>query len=206
MDTEHQKISRLESLEAICLFIAPILVFIPLYALGLLDILPMVYYAIYSVYIAGSYFIIKHNRREWSEIGITRSNLSDSLLISIGFIAAFIITQTISSELHLSTELTTVLVVEQLVFNFAFSGLGQEILFRGVLLFSLARWKGWELGVVISSILFGLVHILKGVHYVIATILIGLMYAFITYRTKNIVGPIVAHGLNNFILGFILVV
>lgn len=194
-----------ESLEGLCLFMVPILVVIPLYVFEVLQDIQLAYYMIYSTYIAGSIFIVRHNQRKLSEIGLTGKSLSESLLLAVGFVAAFIVVQAVQSEMQLSTDLTPVLIIEQLVFSFAFSGLGQELLFRGVLLFSLWRWKGWEIGVVTTSILFGLVHLLKGVRYVAATIVIGLFYGYVAYRTRNIVGPIVAHGFNNFILGFILI-
>jgi membrane protease YdiL (CAAX protease family) len=194
-----------ESLAAICLLIAPILLVIPFIVSGILSDFQLAYYVIYSVYIVGSLLIMKYSKHEWSEFGLSRTNLSDSLSLSLGFVVAFIITQTIHLELHLSTELGPIVVIQELVFCFAFSGPAQELLFRGVLFFSLLRWRDWKTALVVSSFLFGLVHILKGVHYVIATILIGFFYGYITYRTRNIIGPIVAHSFNNFILGFILV-
>ena len=108
--------------------------------------------------------------------------------------------------MHLATNLTPLSIVEQIIFNFLFSGPGQEILFRGIMFFSIWRWKGWKAALVITSIFFGFVHLLKGIQYIVATALIGLVYGYVTYRTKNIVGPMIAHGLSNFILGFILVV
>ena len=194
-----------ESLAAICLLVAPILLVIPFIVSGILSDFQLAYYVIYAVYIVGSLLIMKYSKHEWSEFGLSRTNLSDSLSLSLGFVVAFIITQTIHLELHFSTELGPIVVIQELVFCFAFSGPAQELLFRGVLFFSLMRWKDWKTALVVSSVLFGLVHVLKGIQYVIATILIGFFYGYITYRTRNIIGPIVAHSLNNFILGFILV-
>ena len=205
MSTRQENGNKREILAALCLFLVPISVIIPLYTFEILQSVELAYYIIYSVYIAGSFFIMKHYQREWFEIGITKKNLSESLILGIGFVVGFIIAQTIHSELHLSSELTPTVVIKQLVFCFAFSGPGQEILFRGVVLFSVARQYGWETGIIINSILFGLIHVTKGVQYVIATAIIGLFYSYVAYRTKNIVGPIVGHGFSNFILGFILV-
>ena len=187
------------------LFILPIAITIPFYLLALLANLQLVYYVIYGVYIIGSLLITKHNQRTWNEIGITRNNLTDSLLQAIGFVSAFIAVQVIRYGYHLNPNLLPLIVAEQAVYNFIFSGLAQEILFRGLLLFSIWRWKGPKTAIIASSVTFGLVHITKGISYVIGTMLIGSIYGYITYKTKNIIGPTIAHGLNNFILGFILI-
>lgn len=204
MTRNNEKTARKESLEATGLFIAPILLVVVMYSSGILIDINLVYYAIYSFYIIGSIALVKINQRELSEIGLSRLNISESLTLAIGFVIAFVIVQIIRSGLQVSPELTLVNVGVQIIFNFVFSGLGQEILFRGILMFSIWRWKDWKYALVISSILFGGVHILKGATYVLSTAIIGLFYGYVTYRTRNIIGPIVAHGLYNFLLGFIL--
>jgi len=196
---------RKEVLEALLLFVIPVIVAFPLYALAIIQDLQMVYYAIYTIYIIGSLALTRYNRRAWTEIGLTRTGIAESLVSAIGFVLAFMLIQVIQSGYHLATNLVSLVIIEQIIFNFVFSGVGQELLFRGLILFSLWRWKNWQIAIGLSSVLFGIIHITKGINYVLATILIGAFYGYITYRTKNIIGPMIAHGLNNFVLGFLFV-
>lgn len=200
-----EQTSARATIGTILLLIIPILFVVCLYLLNILQDIQLAYYGVYCIYIVGSFLLVKQSKREWSDFGLSRDNISDSLSLSLGFIVAFIIMQFYSQGLHLSTELGPIVVVQELIFSFALSGPAQEIVFRGLLFFSIMRWRGWEAALVVSSVLFGLFHVLKGVHYIIATTLIGFFYGYITYRTRNIIGPIAAHGLNNFILGFVLV-
>jgi len=194
-----------ELIGTILLLTVPIVFVVFLFLLDILQDVQLAYYGIYFIYIIGSFLLMKQSTFEWSEFGLSKANISDSLSLSLGFIIAFIVMQTYSQGLHLSTELGPVVVIQELIYCFALSGPAQELLFRGLLFFSILRWKGWKTALVVSSVLFGFVHILKGAQYVIATTLIGFFYGYITYRTRNIVGPIIAHSLNNFILGFVLI-
>ena len=194
-----------EIIGTVLLLSVPIVCVACFFLLNILQDVQLAYYGIYFIYVVGSLSLMKRSKLEWSEFGLSRENISDSLSLSLGFIAAFIVMQTYSQGLHLSTELSPTVVVQELIYCFALSGPAQELVFRGLLFFSIMRWRGWKTALVVSSVLFGFVHVLKGAHYVIATTLIGFVYGYITYRTRNIVGPIVAHSLNNFILGFVLV-
>ena len=206
MNSDDFSDGKIESLESISLFIAPILIIIPFYIQNFIQDIYIAYYAIYTIYILGSLVIIRINHQKLNEIGISSERLRESITLALGFGLTFIVVQAWSSEYHLATDLTYSAIAEQIIFNFLFSGPGQEILFRGIMFFSIWRWKGWKAALAVTSILFGLVHLIKGIQYVVATALIGLIYGYVTYRTKNIVGPMIAHGLNNFILGFILVI
>jgi len=205
MTADEDRDGLKESLESVVLFVVPILVIIPFYVLGLVQDINLAYYIIYVIYILGSLLIVRVNRRDLRDIGISRERVGESLSIACGFILAFIIVQVIRSDMYIRPDLEPLTVAEQIVYNFLLSGPAQEVLFRGVMFFALWRWKGWKVALVTSSVLFGLVHVLKGIYFVVATSLIGLVYGYVTYRTRNIVGPMIAHGLHNFILGFMLV-
>jgi membrane protease YdiL (CAAX protease family) len=194
----------LESLQAIGLFITPILLVLPFILLRIID-LDLVYYIIYTVYILGTITILKFNNKKLQDIGISTKGLGESLGGSLLFVSILVIIITVREGMQVTTELTLLKIVEQVVYNFLFSGPGQEILFRGLMLFSIWRWKGWKVALVITSVLFGLVHITKGINFVLATMIYGFVYGYIVYQSKNIIGPTVAHGLYNFLLGFLLV-
>lgn len=75
------------------------------------------------------------------------------------------------------------------------AGLGEELLFRGVLQTGLDLWLGRGLGLVIAGILFGLVHAITPTYALLAGLigiyLGGLMYL---WQPPNLLVPIVVHG------------
>lgn len=193
-----------ESLQSLLLFLIPILFIIPLYVYNILQGITA-YYIIYSIYIVGSIGITKYNGRKLHEIGLSRKNLPESLLISCALVLGKLIGELVRSGVHISPELTLSTVGEQALYNFMFSGLGQEILFRGLILFSIWRWKGPKVALVVSTVLFGIMHARMGIGYILGIMIIGGFYGYVVYKTKNIVGPIIAHGLYNFLFDFLLI-
>jgi membrane protease YdiL (CAAX protease family) len=77
----------------------------------------------------------------------------------------------------------------------AFAGIGEEILFRGVLQ-PLA-------GAVWSNVLFGLVHFITPTYALLAGLLGGYL-AWLLHASDNLLAPIIAHGLYDF-LAFLVV-
>ena len=194
----------LESLQAIGLFITPILLILPFIILRIIEVV-LAYYIIYMAYILGTIAILKFNNKKLQDIGISTKGLGESLGGSLLFVFIVVIIIAVREGMQATPELTLLKIVEQVVINFLFSGLGQEILFRGLMLFSIWRWKGWKVALVVSSVLFGFVHITKGLNYVFTTMIYGFVYGYVVYQSENIIGPTVAHGLYNFVLGFLLV-
>jgi uncharacterized protein len=94
------------------------------------------------------------------------------------------------------------LLVPDLIWLGLLPGLSEELLFRGVMLpeFGLDFW-----GVLISSLCFGVLHLSnpkQGAYVVWATI-VGMALGYSTLLTGNLLVPIVAHTLTNFISGCI---
>lgn len=82
-----------------------------------------------------------------------------------------------------------------LVLIAAVAGVSEELLFRGVLLPLTGKW--------ISSVLFGLAHFITPLYALLAG-LAGLLLGELMERTENLLSPIVAHGLYDF-LAFVVV-
>lgn len=84
----------------------------------------------------------------------------------------------------------------------ALAGLGEEMLFRGVLQPAIAGLApgaaGMWLGLVGASLLFGLAHAVTKIYVVLAG-LVGLYLGGLWLWSGNLVAPIVAHGLYDFI-------
>jgi uncharacterized protein len=90
----------------------------------------------------------------------------------------------------------------QLAMIAALAGLGEEMLFRGVIQAAVAEGIGgpygvW-LGLVIAAALFGLMHPITPTYAVLAA-LIGLYLGGLWLATGNLLAPIIAHGLYDWI-------
>jgi len=197
-----RKENWLESLEAVLVFAAPLLFVIPFYVLGFLtEVLGN--FIVYSIYIACSVSLTKYNGRSLADIGLTRKGLLPSLGYSVILVAAAFLRRLIFADLKLSPDANSLESIAYGLFYWMFGGLGQEVLFRGLILFSLQRWKGWKIALVISSVLFGLMHVRQGVTGIMGTILIGGYWGWVALETRNIIGTTIAHGCYNFVFTFL---
>ncbi len=91
-------------------------------------------------------------------------------------------------------------VVEMAVIS-AFAGLGEEMLFRGVVQVTIAEWFGggigtW-IGIIAAAILFGLLHPITTSYAVLAG-LIGVYLGWLFAASGNLLVPIAAHGVYDF--------
>jgi membrane protease YdiL (CAAX protease family) len=77
------------------------------------------------------------------------------------------------------------------------AGLGEELLFRGVLQEMFGRHLPVELALLAASILFGLVHAVTPTYAVLAT-LSGLYLGWLFLATENLLVPALAHALYDF--------
>jgi membrane protease YdiL (CAAX protease family) len=78
------------------------------------------------------------------------------------------------------------------------AGIGEELLFRGVLQTLFGRWTTPAVGLLITGLLFGLAHALSKLYFLLAT-LIGLCFGWLTWRYNDLVAPMVAHSVYDFL-------
>jgi membrane protease YdiL (CAAX protease family) len=78
------------------------------------------------------------------------------------------------------------------------AGIGEEMLFRGVVQGWCDRRLGAGYGLVIGSILFGLVHLITPTYALLAT-LSGVYFGFLVMITDNLLVVIVPHALYDFV-------
>ena len=78
------------------------------------------------------------------------------------------------------------------------AGVGEEILFRGALQPIVSEWTTPLLGLSIASFLFGAVHAATPTYFVVAT-LAGCYFGWLTQQYDDLVAPIVAHSLYDFV-------
>jgi len=195
----------LESLETILVFIVPLLFIIPFYVSGFIT-QALGNCILYTVHIAGSVGLTKYNKRTLAEIGLTRKGLLPNLGNSMILVLAFSLTRLIVADLKLSPDVNSWEIVAFNLFFWALSGLGQEIMFRGLILFSFNRWKGWKVALLVSTILFGLIHVLRypSISGIVLISVIGGFWGWIALKTKNIIGTTIAHFIFNFLFAFML--
>jgi len=79
------------------------------------------------------------------------------------------------------------------------AGVGEEMLFRGVFQPVLIRWTGVGTGLVLASILFGLLHTIT-ITYAVLAALLGAFVGALFLLTDNLLAPIFVHTLYDFLL------
>src|SRR5262249_11890084 len=88
--------------------------------------------------------------------------------------------------------------LELAVFSFL-AGLGEEMLFRGVIQAATARWLGMWSGLLIASALFGLLHPITRTYIVLAAAL-GMYLGGVWLLSGNLLTVIVTHALYDFVV------
>lgn len=78
------------------------------------------------------------------------------------------------------------------------AGFGEEALFRGFLQGALESWLGRAPALLLASAVFGVAHPVTPAYAAIATV-IGLYFGFLWVLSGNLLAPIVAHGLYDFV-------
>ena len=78
------------------------------------------------------------------------------------------------------------------------AGVGEELLFRGVVQTLVGRWTNPIVGLAIASLLFGVAHALSRLYVLLAT-LIGAYLGWLTLYYNDLIAPIVAHALYDFL-------
>lgn len=79
------------------------------------------------------------------------------------------------------------------------AGLGEELLFRGVIQEGFSQWLGIPLGLILSALIFGLAHALNR-YYVLVTVVIGLYLGLIYQASQNLALVILIHALYDWII------
>jgi membrane protease YdiL (CAAX protease family) len=78
------------------------------------------------------------------------------------------------------------------------AGVGEELLFRGVIQSLLVGWTTPLIGLLITSVLFGAAHALSKLYFALAT-LIGVYFGWLVLRYDDLVAPMVAHSVYDFV-------
>ena len=92
-----------------------------------------------------------------------------------------------------------------LVILAALAGVGEELLFRGVIDSGLSRINPW-FALIASNVAFGLLHAMSRNYFLVTTV-IGVAMHFLANATgeRNLLAPIVAHGVYDYIAFYLLI-
>ena len=84
----------------------------------------------------------------------------------------------------------------------ALAGIGEELMFRGLIQEGLARWIGEPMGVwiglVVASVLFGMLHPMNSAYILLATAM-GFFLGGLWIATENLLVPITTHAVYDFL-------
>jgi len=82
-----------------------------------------------------------------------------------------------------------------------FVGVGEELLFRGLVQKDLTRAFGWKWGIILASLMFAVMHLTwRSIPELGFVFLAGLLLGYVYHRTKSLVAPIIMHGIGNVFL------
>lgn len=88
--------------------------------------------------------------------------------------------------------------IGQLAMVAALAGVGEELLFRGVIQTLFIEWTLPLAGITIASVLFGAMHALSKLYFAFATA-IGFCLGWMAWYYHDLLGPIIAHAVYDFV-------
>jgi membrane protease YdiL (CAAX protease family) len=95
--------------------------------------------------------------------------------------------------------------LRDMAYMLLFVGVGEELLFRGFIQRDLVTAFGWQWGLFGASAIFAVMHFTwRSIPEIGFVFMAGLILGILYLKTKSLVAPIVAHGVNNVVLVAIL--
>ncbi len=139
------------------------------------------------------FLIIKYRKYKLSDFGITKKNFRTSLFLGFVILLITAFTNAIIFSNTITIDLYTFFTWSIPLFFDAFN---EEFLFRGIFfLFAYKNTKNLVLSYIVSTIITVAWHPLEIVRMVPAVIQ-GTLLCYLLYRTKNIHGAWISHGIN----------
>ncbi len=91
--------------------------------------------------------------------------------------------------------------IRDMIYMLLFVGLGEELLFRGLLQRDLAKVFGVKGGLILASLVFAVMHLTwRSLPELAFVFIAGLILGALYWKTKNLTLPIIVHGANNVML------
>lgn len=192
------------------------ILFIELYAKSYisstsLEVAASVTFSLFLTSVVFSWMIYKGStpRQIIDYLGLSRSKLTPKA-IGIG-VLLFVVVILFGLVLGVFTAVTNIQLptnVQQvlagtplyfLVFTFLIAPINEEIFFRGFLVSKISKWFGAAAGIIISAIIFSVLHLsYLSISEFAAAFFFGLIAGYVFSKTKSLYPSIVAHMLVNF--------
>ncbi len=149
---------------------------------------------VYVYAIAGALFI-GLRRWNWDQLGLNRKGIGFALACG-GVIMLGRILVLLATSIQLGFQFATLdRIVGETAYYFLLVGLGEELVFRGLMYRALDEWRGTRWAIWGSSLGFSLFHLGHGDPTIVVALFIGAAFAAIRWRTGGIVGLIIVHAL-----------
>lgn len=139
------------------------------------------------------------------QLGLTLGRLPWQLLIATSGLLFGYLERLIIQPPAITPDLSLAAVWWPALSLLLFTGLSEELLFRGVLQTAAVKSLGAWWGILYISLLFGVMHIgWQSALDVIFVTVVGLFFGWVVHRTGSILGVTLAHGLTNIVLFIVL--
>ena len=191
------------------LFMVVQMVVMSLFVMALPNAMPnmqIVAMAVFNLlYLACIFLIFRLKKKNiWQKLNVLKVPISSSvlaffigLLFSFGYdmgMAAFA-SPALQSSMEQQVEMGFGMGVPMAVLVMVLlQPVSEEVLFRGLIMKRLANNMPQPVALLISALLFGALHVVAGLYLVPITFLGGLLFGYIFYKSRSLVGAILAHA------------
>ena len=156
----------------------------------------------YGFLLVAVFIFIHVNRITWTDLGVTFKNahIFIPLAVLIGFILAPLEFWILGPPAWIPTPTVYNIIILTLVMIF-FVGLAEELMFRALIQTSLERLLSPRLGLILTSVLFGIMHgVWTSYMELVFTFAAGMLFGYLFQRTRNLPFIAVLHGVEDVIL------
>jgi len=158
--------------------------------------------AVYSTILALCLWHIYQKKLKFSELGFRKDKWLKYVLIGIAIgipigMAEYLVLRPAPAFPGFEFKY----LLRDVVYMFGFVGLGEELLFRGLVQRDLTKALGWKWGIILASVAFAVMHLTwRSIPELFFVFFASLIFGYVYHRTKSLVAPIVIHGMGNVIL------
>jgi len=158
--------------------------------------------AVYSTILALCLWHVYQKKLNFSELGFKREKWLKYVLVGVAIgVPIGVVEYFILKPAPVLPTFEVKYLFRDLFYMLGFVGIGEEMLFRGLVQRDLMDALGWKWGLLLASLTFAVMHLTwRSIPELVFVFFAGLVLGYTYYRTKSLVAPIVIHGIGNVIL------
>lgn len=160
------------------------------------------YPLIYGIMFVAIYYTIKNQQISSKDLGINfrKFYVYIPIAILIGIVSAFF-EYRIINPVALIDDIKLPNIIDIAIIMIVFIGTVEEIIFRPILQTRLKKLFGLRFGIILTGILFGIMHSTYGmINEILFASIFGIIIGYLFHKTKNLPFTISIHGIMNVIL------